>query len=721
MAFDPKTPPSLIASGIGGARGLRAFRWKSLAPVAEVIGASYVRTARKLGMRPGDTVLYVDADDNTHHLQVASIDPDTGWGTLEFPDLAPEAAGKVLDATKATQPEAEAGTLNDKSMTPLRTRQAIDAAKQRDAIYTPQMFGTVAPGVDCVALIRLARDAVKLKGGGVIWLPKIGGVGYVVSGQILVDFSDCLVLLEDDIKLSGTAAGSVFRFAGLSNTQRISNVSLVGTNKPKIDGNALGTAGYVYSLVDNFYCCVIFLYCDNWLIQNVYAYNGLVNCIRTHSCGKGLDIDCDTSHALYDNGHSIDFDPAGTSGWVENNPATSASVDIVRPRAWNCRGLGVAAYGSTRVLVDNPRIWNCGNDDAGAYAVTGGGISIEVDVSNTITRDSRVVVNNPQIDDCYGTGIACFVPGAVVNGGKIELMKKAVVKADPTGRTGSAFWVTGKGSIDIRGTVLSKCQGPSIYGLAVGGFYPSITFDGTIEDGLSNAILGRGVSFIKLSPKSIIRRCGSSTSNYIFIDNTGAGYNPLGGQVIISGTFSENPANISIKSVGDVRIRNADLVNNRLTAGVGDQIVTDIANFAAVQGVVNRDDNAQTQRIVSITALVSVGIADGVAGTSISSPVRNLAPSQPSMFRQGQVSASKAYDPASIPNGASVSTSVAGLTGAEMGDEVAATFSLNLTAGVTLSAFMTAPATALCVFTNNSGVAVDLGNGTLKAIARKSY
>lgn len=85
MAFDPNNPPSLIASGIGGTQGLKHFGWKGLMPISEVITAGYVRTARKLAMRPGDAVRYVDADNNPHYLVVDAIDPDTGWGTLAFP------------------------------------------------------------------------------------------------------------------------------------------------------------------------------------------------------------------------------------------------------------------------------------------------------------------------------------------------------------------------------------------------------------------------------------------------------------------------------------------------------------------------------------------------------------------------------------------------------------------------------------------------------------
>lgn len=92
MAYDPNNPPSLLANSIGGGRGLRHFGWKSEATIAEVLTEGYVRGARKLGMRPGDAVRFVDNEDNPHYLVVSAVDPDTGWGTLAFPKLAPQAA-----------------------------------------------------------------------------------------------------------------------------------------------------------------------------------------------------------------------------------------------------------------------------------------------------------------------------------------------------------------------------------------------------------------------------------------------------------------------------------------------------------------------------------------------------------------------------------------------------------------------------------------------------
>lgn len=164
MAFDPNNPPSLIASGIGGSRGLKAWAWKHSDPIATVIGSGYIRTARKLGMGVGDAVRYVDSSNDPHYLVLSAIDADTGYGTVSFPETAPEAypvdgtpSGTIyvvayvdgvqsrvdpalLPAgalTYASQAEAETGTDTDNPMNALRVFQGIAAYITGRAAKTP--------------------------------------------------------------------------------------------------------------------------------------------------------------------------------------------------------------------------------------------------------------------------------------------------------------------------------------------------------------------------------------------------------------------------------------------------------------------------------------------------------------------------------------------------------------------------------------------------------
>lgn len=78
-----------------------------------------------------------------------------------------------------------------------------------------------------------------------------------------------------------------------------------------------------------------------------------------------------------------------------------------------------------------------------------------------------------------------------------------------------------------------------------------------------------------------------------------------------------------------------------------------------------------------------------------------------------------AYDPASIADGASVTTTVT-VTGAEIGDFVEVSFSQDLS-GLVLTGYISAADTATVVFANLTGGAVDLGSGNIKVRVRKQH
>lgn len=71
----------------------------------------------------------------------------------------------------------------------------------------------------------------------------------------------------------------------------------------------------------------------------------------------------------------------------------------------------------------------------------------------------------------------------------------------------------------------------------------------------------------------------------------------------------------------------------------------------------------------------------------------------------------KTFDPPSIANGASSSTTVT-VTGAALGKMAVPSFSLDL-AGLILTAYVSSANTVTCVFGNLTGGAVDLASGTL--------
>jgi len=77
------------------------------------------------------------------------------------------------------------------------------------------------------------------------------------------------------------------------------------------------------------------------------------------------------------------------------------------------------------------------------------------------------------------------------------------------------------------------------------------------------------------------------------------------------------------------------------------------------------------------------------------------------------VSGSATYDPGNLVDGAGVTTTVA-VTGAALGDHAIASFSLD-TQGVTLHAWVSAADVVSVRFQNETGGAINLASGTLRA------
>lgn len=92
---------------------------------------------------------------------------------------------------------------------------------------------------------------------------------------------------------------------------------------------------------------------------------------------------------------------------------------------------------------------------------------------------------------------------------------------------------------------------------------------------------------------------------------------------------------------------------------------------------------------------------------------RNAANTAWSHLSTWGLSGSATYDPANLVDGAGVTTTVT-VTGAALGDFAIASFSLDLQ-GIDLTAWVSAANTVSVRFQNETGGALDLGSGTLRA------
>jgi len=84
----------------------------------------------------------------------------------------------------------------------------------------------------------------------------------------------------------------------------------------------------------------------------------------------------------------------------------------------------------------------------------------------------------------------------------------------------------------------------------------------------------------------------------------------------------------------------------------------------------------------------------------------------------GQVEVTATWNPDSIANGSSASTTVT-VSGAALGDYAIVSFSLDLS-GLTLSAYVSAANTVTVVLSNLTGAAVNLASGTVSVLVFKS-
>lgn len=131
----------------------------------------------------------------------------------------------------------------------------------------------------------------------------------------------------------------------------------------------------------------------------------------------------------------------------------------------------------------------------------------------------------------------------------------------------------------------------------------------------------------------------------------------------------------------------------------GGAIDTDLQDINTSLGVLDTSLNAFNTAVVAAIGDLDTDLQ--AINTTIST-----------VFPLSTLTGSKTYDPASIADGDSLSTTVT-VTGASLGDFAAVSFGLD-TAGLGLTATVTAANTATVVFSNLTGAPVDLASSLLR-------
>lgn len=478
-------------------------------------------------------------------------------------------------------------------------------------------FG-VSPGKDARPAIIAALAKLKAMGGGVLVMPKIGG--YQISDTVLIDFSNCTIELSDTIALTKRTKASAILFSGQFKSP-ISNVGITGIGARQIiDGNGKSMAGYNYSIADTYYSAVLFRWCDNWQATNIHTRNGLVNCLRAFQCGWGAITDCDASFAVYDNGHSVDFNPPYRK-FSASDPKTWSRARIIRSRVWNCNGLGIASYAATGVVVSDAHVWLCGNDVA-EQPNNGGGISLEGNFTKVVDPaipDYRCVIIRAKIENCYNQGIHISAHGSRVVNSTVTGTKAPKQRVNRLGLYGSNVVVLGKGSVTIEGSTLSDAGLHGIVALAAEGFTPDISFDGSILRSAGHGIYGRNVGTLVVTPASVISQSGATPDRCgVKVERAGFAVRGYGNTtVLLSGRVEQSagPA-IAVSSAGTVRLTNLTLTGNRRLAPAGPVVTVALIGSLSASNIINQDARNRSANIVLLDHDIEKSSIANVKGTA---------------------------------------------------------------------------------------------------------
>lgn len=447
---------------------------------------------------------------------------------------------------------------------------------------------SAVPGEDVLPKVNAALAEMKLKGGGHLIFPKIGGVGYTVSDWIRVDFDNCVIELNDNIKLTKNTVrqtmgvtnpntGSpntpnlfdgLFVFRGTT-TAYLKGCALFSRNRSKVDGNgaAIQAQGdYVHDAFANGnYSAVQFTMCERPVIHGIVSENSLSFGIQMGYSPGGIISECEGNAPVHENGIQVTANAEHIRTFSDTDQHTWGNYRILNCSARNCPNHGIGSFGAVGVYILNPRVNGCGNNSGTSQAGPAGGINVEHDMVN-VTRNYRAEIHAPQVTSSFGFSIRTNCVGTKVIGGFARNTKKPTnyTESNPT-IWGSAVFVQGAATIDL---IDFDIEGSERVGIranqASGNLYPSVNvIGGKITGCKERAIYAIGFANFSISPTTEISNNGdtASTSNphlYTLEFNNLAG-NTDEGFLNIQGIYKDNQGPVAtVSRVGTVTLDNID-------------------------------------------------------------------------------------------------------------------------------------------------------------------
>ena len=457
----------------------------------------------------------------------------------------------------------------------------VNTAAQ-SAVSTQKIFtvtGAVA-GVDAYTQAAAAVAQCKANGGGIVLFPYIGG--YTISAPIVVDFNNCTIWLDDNCTFTMTdptklvgpnapyqtgvngAAIVGFYFGGLiaagspvGNRYYVQNCALIGLRQSTVNTNAQNVTGFTYVVGSSGqHAPVVNFGSDNFVCENIIFKNGLVGGLYSLYGGNTYINNCIANTTLYDNGITIGYNREQIAAFSNTDPTTWSNGKIVNCTGISCANHAIDSYGAVGVTMTNPVSIGCGNNSNADPSGPAGGIGVEIDGSYP-TRDYRVTVINPRVDNSYGFGLRTNCLGTRVIGGRITGTKNPSAYTDSTPKIwGSGVFVQGAATLELIGTDVENSDQFGIRMAGSGSNFPSLFIRGGRFTGnganpagsgpyaLSAALYAVDFNELVISPDTLWENNGNTVDttagNQYTINLNNSVTNTDGGKAVIAGRFDSN-------------------------------------------------------------------------------------------------------------------------------------------------------------------------------------
>ncbi|MCJ2183131.1 hypothetical protein MTR62_10570 [Novosphingobium sp. 1949] len=477
---------------------------------------------------------------------------------------------------------------------------------------------------DCLAAFNAALAAVKAAGGGTIVFPYQGKGGWNLGGTAVVDADNVTIQLYDDVNMTSSVPCTTFRFEKPDGAT-LKNAKLICPGrKCTIDGNGASMSGYTYSAYATIYPAVEFRTCDGVIVDNVHVTNGLVNCLLVRFSSNILLQDCDGSHAVYDNGISINF-ALDYAGYDANDPHTWTNARLMRCRGFDNNAVGITNYGGYGHTWTDCEAWGNGQDYSDDLP-WGGGMTVEM--NGTYDRDSRTVIVNPKCTSNRNYDLLCSARGVKVIKPEFKNTIAPTTRQDSTATYGSSIIVYGYATLDVSGYGTIDSPGKSGIRVLATTAFPSLAWDGKIMNTANYGIHGQGVALLEVSERSMI---DGAVSSGIYVSNANAAYNQGGGEVRVAGSIRNcGSLSVDVNYVASVEVNKLSLKDNRKNVSSGSQVRIQNASYAKAANIINDDANAKTLKIAEIASTCTYGHMAAISGdsTSMQSAAANFATSK---------------------------------------------------------------------------------------------